>query len=277
MPDKWKDFPHHHGKATVTADYIQRARRFFLNDNLGDACYCLGIALHYVQDYYTSLSARSQKHQNWEEQMDKAYFNNNLRVLVERAFPEGDRRRGMYTWYVDVFSRGVEGRNATIKLATLEGPGFVNRRYRIWGKPYVDVNLALKASSLIVKSVFSPKTSMQLNKKLENLAEECKMKMQESENGSVDFLLELSKRKRDLKNKRKKNGLLQRIKGLILALQIRKTMLQMDSALKKYKDRVHLRKVLSDYEVTVERLTLPNSDWYLFNVPIIGLGCVEEK
>jgi hypothetical protein len=64
MLDKWKDFPHHHKKAEVIANYILRARSFFLKENLGDACYFLGISLHYIQDYYSSLSARSKKHRN---------------------------------------------------------------------------------------------------------------------------------------------------------------------------------------------------------------------
>lgn len=85
-PDKWRDFPHHYGKSRSIEKNIMKARSFFLNDELANACFHLGVALNYIQDSYVSLSSRSRHHACWEEQMDEAYFTNNLQQLVERAF-----------------------------------------------------------------------------------------------------------------------------------------------------------------------------------------------
>lgn len=40
---------------------------------------------------------------------------------------------------------------------------------------------------------------------------------------------------------------------------------------------MHLRRVLSDYERVVDKLILPNFDWYLFDVPTISVDCVVAK
>ena len=55
-PDKWKDYPHHHWKSESIRTHILVARKFFLSNNLSKAYFHLGVALHYIQDSFTSLS-----------------------------------------------------------------------------------------------------------------------------------------------------------------------------------------------------------------------------
>lgn len=276
-PDKWKDFPHHHGKGQAIAYYIQNARSCFLKNNLGDACYYLGIALHYVQDYYTSLSSRSRKHHQWEEQMDKTYISNNIESLIRRSFPEGDERRNTYLWYSNMLSRNVEGYNSTIRLAALEGPGYVTNRFRLWGNPFVDFNLALKASCLIARSVFSPNYSTKINENLFSLSEKYKLKMQETENSVSDSLERLSQKKSMLEKRDKKNNFIYKIRGFFNLLESKRVTFQLNRALKKYENKDHLKKILKEYKRKTEDITISDADWYIFKIPNLPLDCVEKK
>jgi len=171
-PDKWKDFPHHHDKESDIEEHIMKARGFFLDNDLEKACFHLGVALHYVQDSYTSLSTRSEHHTRWEEQMDEAYFVDNLHRLVEKTFYDRPDRREEYSERADMLSEKTEGKEATLQLATMPGPGLSFWSYREWGKPHVDVNFALKASYLISESVFGPKSCTKLKGELKSIPQE---------------------------------------------------------------------------------------------------------
>lgn len=51
-PDKWKDYPHHKGKSGDIQSRLLKARKNYLDNNLGEAYYNLGVALHYIQDKF---------------------------------------------------------------------------------------------------------------------------------------------------------------------------------------------------------------------------------
>lgn len=68
-PDNWADFPHHHGKEKEILDNILEARNLFLEND--DECYHkLGIALHYLQDRWTLRPRLSDKHTEYEREID---------------------------------------------------------------------------------------------------------------------------------------------------------------------------------------------------------------
>ena len=72
-PDRWKDYPHHYGKSDEIARNLLSARQFYLQDNLQDAFYYLGVALHYIQDSYTSvISYDSPNNQMWHQNYEQA-------------------------------------------------------------------------------------------------------------------------------------------------------------------------------------------------------------
>src|SRR3990170_1940601 len=96
VPDKWKDYPHHHGKDGKIRKYIMAARRYFLDEDLPNAYFHLGVALHYIQDSYTSFSSRFEKHNDWEQQIEQARFADDLERLVTRAFSHRENRKQEY-------------------------------------------------------------------------------------------------------------------------------------------------------------------------------------
>src|SRR4030065_2400235 len=73
-PDQWKDYPHHHGKSEAIRRNLMHARQCYLQDNLLDAFYYLGVALHYIQDAYTSMASFYPKHKSWEQDIEDSNY-----------------------------------------------------------------------------------------------------------------------------------------------------------------------------------------------------------
>ena len=276
-PDKWRDFPHHHGKSRSIERHIIKARGFVLNDELAKACFHLGVALHYIQDSYTSLSTRSRHHTRWEEQMDEAYFTDNLERLVEKAFYNNPDRRREYLQLANLFSRKIEGRESTLQLATMEGPGFRFWGYREWGKPYVDVNFAFRASYLISKSVLASKSSPKLQEELKSAQREYVMKLKEVEISFAMSIVESVRKKCELENRKRKNGFVQKIKNGFLTGLAKKHEFQANRKLEKYKQQKHLTEVLKEYKKTIGKIVIPNRHWYQYDFPKIQLSEIDKE
>ena len=86
-PDQWKDYPHHYGKSEEIKRYLLKARRYFLKDDFVNAFFQLGVALHYIQDSYTSVvsyysSNNEVWHKKWEEDIANSSFTYDLEKTI---------------------------------------------------------------------------------------------------------------------------------------------------------------------------------------------------
>ena len=70
-PDSWADFPHHKGKEKEIAENILIARKFYLQND-DEYFFRLGVVLHYIADSWTLRPRISEKHTEWEKQIEKA-------------------------------------------------------------------------------------------------------------------------------------------------------------------------------------------------------------
>lgn len=275
-PDKWKDFPHHHSKEREIEKHIMNARKFFLHDNLENAFFHLGVALHYIQDSYVSLSTRSTHHTHWEEQIDDAYFTDNLYRLAEKAFHNRPDRREEYLEIAEKLSRKIDGKEATLKIATMPGPGISFWSYRAWGKPHVDLNFALKASFLISKAVLSQKKYPELQEQLKNVYVEYERMLKEAEIKYVNSILESLRKEVTWKNRKQKNGLLQKIKNSFFTSLSKKHEFDVNRKLGKYTQKKHLMEVREIFENTIKMIVAPHQLWYHFDVPKMDVDSVES-
>jgi len=276
-PDKWKDFPHHHDKESDIEEHIMKARGFFLDNDLEKACFHLGVALHYVQDSYTSLSTRSEHHTRWEEQMDEAYFVDNLHRLVEKTFYDRPDRREEYSERADMLSEKTEGKEATLQLATMPGPGLSFWSYREWGKPHVDVNFALKASYLISESVFGPKSCTKLKEELKSIQQEYQSNLKEAEISLANSIVESVRKRCELENRRRKNGFLQTIRNGFWKGLAKRHRFQARRKMARYKQQKHLKEVLEEYNRTIDKVVMPHRYWYLYTIPKIQRNVVDKE
>lgn len=275
-PDNWRDFPHHHNKEKEIREHLLEARRLFLEDDLINACFHLGVALHYIQDSYTSLTSRSEHHTRWEEQMDQAYFTNNLSQLVENAFHDRPDRFKEYQAYAEMLSQSIEGKESTLNVATMPGPGFTFWG-RDWGKPHVDVNFALKASNLISKAVFARKDSLKLQKDLDITRSICEKKLQETESFFTNRIVELIRKRDDLVKEKTKGGTFQILRNWFLTFSSKIQEFRAKRKFGKYLQQKHLQDVLSKYRKNVKSLVAPHYLWYTYNIPPIELDVVKKE
>ena len=77
-PDKWRDYPHHYKKEKEIQNNLWFSRQHLLIDDFPNAYYYLGVALHYVQDSYTSMASFYPNHHSWEESIEKYDVVSNL-------------------------------------------------------------------------------------------------------------------------------------------------------------------------------------------------------
>ena len=276
-PDKWKDFPHHHDKESDIEEHIMKARGFFLDNDLEKACFHLGVALHYVQDSYTSLSTHSEHHTRWEEQMDEAYFVDNLHRLVEKAFYDRPDRGEEYSERADMLSKKTEGKEATLQLAKMPGLGLSFWSYREWGKPHVDVNFALKASYLISESVFGPKSCTKLKEELKSIQQEYQNNLKKAEISLANSIVESVRKRCELENRRRKNGFLQTIRNGFWKGLAKRHGFQARRKMARYKQQKHLKEVLEEYNRTTDKVVMPHRYWYLYTIPKIQLNVVDKE
>jgi len=272
-PDKWGDYPHHYGKSKVIVKYILEARRHFLINDLSNAYFCLGVALHYVQDSYTSLSSRSMKHQAWEQQIEESYFVDYIQSTIQWSFQKRRYLVEPYSRLAQILSEEVRGKQDTLRMATLLG----NEPPSEWGKPIVDLNMALRASLQITKSVLSHRKNADLEQDLSRTLAEYEDLLKKTETVFADKLVE-SIKKRDISKKRKKpSGILGKIRNLFLDIAIKVRDFQISSKIQKYDKQQHLGQVVREYDKSTRRIGAPHIGWYVFNIPKINVNVVEKE
>ena len=74
-PDKNRDQQvHHYGCEEIISQHLNVARSSFLRNDYNHSLYNLGVALHYIQDSYTTCPSFLPGHQNWEEGIEKSWL-----------------------------------------------------------------------------------------------------------------------------------------------------------------------------------------------------------
>ena len=276
VPDKWKDYPHHHGKDGKIRKYIMAARRYFLDEDLPNAYFHLGVALHYIQDSYTSFSSRFEKHNDWEQQIEQARFADDLERLVTRAFSHRENRKQEYTHILAFWSKEAKGKQDTLNLATMPGPGLSMWHERTWGRPDVDLNFAFRASFLVARSVLSSKNCSELQEQLTRILVEYEAMLRETETIFADKIVELIK-KGNRTSEKMKSGTFQVIKNFFSAILRKIYILQAESRIQEYEQRKHLKKVTRKYHDAAQNTVTPYRDWYNFTTPEININIVENE
>jgi len=276
IPDKWKDYPHHYGKSSSIRKYIMEARRFFLNGDLPNAYFSLGVALHYVQDSYTSLTSRSRHHLQWEEQIERSFLVDDLQKLVTWAFRNHEDQREEYAEIMGFLSNEIDGKEDTFELATLRDHEPILSWNRPWGAPEVDLNFAFRASLSIAKSVLSSRTCPKLQTELKQVLAEHETMLRKTETIYADKIVELIRKRDELKKKRK-SGIFSTIKSYFSTFLSKIYNRWMESKIDEYEQQEHLRKIARTYQRVAKAIVAPHSDWYNITIPQIDINIVEKE
>lgn len=272
-PDKWKDYPHHEGKSHEIRKRLLNARKFYLTNDLCKAYFELGIALHYIQDGFTTLTSRSKHHSRWEQQIEQSYFTNDLQHLIDRAFQNDFSQKREYSKYVRALLNDVNGRDDTLWLASMQGPGISSWQSRRYGKPHVDLNFALRASYIVAKSVLSSKHNPELQKNLYTNETFYQTKLKETETRTAKELIMFIEKYNAL-NTKKFDGFFKSILNKVYTwIAKNKT----NHYLNHYLQKTHLTSVTDEYQRAVRRITSSHYGWYNFCVPNLDINIVQNE
>jgi hypothetical protein len=212
-------------------------------------------------------------HGAWEQDIEESDLVENLQRTVELSF--SDRRNLMekYSKLLQILSNDIQGKQNTLTLATMIG----HERSSEGGDPTVDLNMALKASLLVAKSVLASKKYPKLEKDLKEVLADNEELLKEAEVAFTDKIIELVKKRDSLKNRKTYSGMSFKIRNWFLNIAIGIRNYQANSKLQDYNRQRHLDKVIREYEKAAEKISNPHVDWYEFEVPEINVGIVEKE
>jgi len=275
---------HHYGKLDDIERYIRAARSYFLQNDLSNAYFYLGahfylgVALHYIQDAYTSVkhydSPNNQRwHQNYEQEIESERFVLDVEREIQYRFRNDYPEMKKYSDLARDLSRNVEGKDDTLRVATLVG-----RTPSVkLGKAIIDLNMAYKASYVVSKSVLSPKTCPALETQLKHVLSRHETFMRNAEIESSNKIIRLIEERDQLQNKKvPPTGLVSKIKNWITGIRIAS---KDRAALHKNSDYVlrrHLKNVADYYGRATNRTVAPYVGWYNFQVPKINIDIVKR-
>ena len=269
---------HHWGKSEEIERNLKYARRCFLQDNFLDAYYYLGTALHYIQDAYTSVVSYDSPnnhiwHQNWEQDIEDSHFVSDVESAIQYSFRDNYSKMRRYSNLAQYLSRTVEGRDATLRTATMVG----HERSRESGKPIIDLNLALRVSYVVSKSILSPKNCPELEATLAKTKRDYERLLQDSEFQISAELTELVRKRDVLKGKIvQEPGIVRKIKNWLFNVRAELKDSQVNHKLGEYTSQNHFHRVAREYYNEVSKATFPYEGWYNFRVPNIDFSVVER-
>lgn len=273
-PDKWKDYPHHHGKTEQIKQHLMKSRRYFLQDDYPNAFFHLGVALHYIQDSHTSFASFYPKHQSWEESIEYARFTSDINKTINYSLRDKGWERERCLRLAEALSKNTKGRDNTLYLATLSG----HETSKSFAKPIVDLNLALRASYVVIESVLSSKNCLALENILRAELSNHKELMRTAEVELSNKIIRLVNEREELeKGKVPSSGLVSKIKNWILGIRIKLKDLAVNSNYKSYTQEKHLEKVIREYLKETNRAVSPYRGWHNFLIPKLNPTVVTKE
>ena len=273
-PDKWKDFPHHYGKTEQIKHHLMKSRGYFLHDDFLNAFFHLGVALHYIQDSHTSFASFYPKHQSWEESIEYARFVSDLNNTIRYSLRDKGWERERCLRLAEALSKNSNGSDNTLYLATLSG----HEASKSFAKPIVDLNLALRASYVVSKSVLSSKNSPTLENKLGTELSKHIELMKTAEIELTNKIIRLVNEREELeKRKVPSSGLVSKIKNWIFGIRIKLKDLSVNSGYKSYIQEKHLEKVIREYLKEINIAVSPYRGWNNYQIPKLNPNVVNKE
>ena len=278
-PDKWRDnnphFPHHYGRSNEIQHHLLEARRLFLQNDLPNALFNLGVALHYIQDSYTSYPSFSQiEHGNWEERIENSCLVSDLETTIQRTVRDVSQRNRC-SWRDQELMNEVQGRDNTLGIAILNGGKQENDSI---ASPEVDLNLGFRASYVVSKSILGPKNCPALDNQLRSVLSEHENRLRMAEIESSNKITRLISERDELARKKvPPNGILGKIKNWVTGIRIGSKDRAVISNMNGYFRGEHLENVAKHYMTEASKTAANYGGWYDFQIPQLDLNIVSRE
>jgi len=275
---------HHYGRSYDIERYIIAARRSFLQNDFENAYFNLGFALHFIQDAYTSVPIyrtynnrrhpkNAEWHRNYEQGIEDEPFVDSVERSIQYVFRDDYSQLSKYSALAKNLAENIEGKNATLRAATQIG----HMPSEKCGKPIIDLNMALRASFVIAKSVLSPDNCPDVETRLKAVLSQHETYLRNAEIETSNKIIRLIEERDRLKNKKvPPTGIISKIRNWFLGLRIASKDRAAFSKNEDYESRRHLEYVADRYREATNRTVEPYRGWYNFQVPPINIDIAKK-
>jgi hypothetical protein len=273
-PDKYfkDDYPHHYGKSSKISQYLLMARSSFLRNDSPNAYYNLGVALHYIQDSFTTgPNFEKEFHDKWEGWIENSDFVSNIDETIQKTV-RNEAERNRCSRIAQELQKEVRGRDSTLRIANMNGH---MKNFESMASPEVDLNLGLIASLVVSKSILDPKDCPDLDIQLKNIHLAYEDHLIKTDLDSSNKIIGLiSKRDELTKRMVPPHGIIAKIKNWIMGRRVRIVERNIISNTDGYFHREHLENVARGYRAEVSRVTAPYEGWYIFQIHQLNIDAV---
>lgn len=280
-PDEWKmsnkndRTSHHYGRASEIREYLHLARTYYLNDDLIDTYFNLGIALHFIQDSYVSYPSflSKEKHDSWEQGIDRCYISPDFTESINKINNKSEAER--CAWVAKELMNEVQGPMDTIRIATIFSHQKTNDTI---ANPVVDLNLAYRASYTVTKSILSPKNSVSLDTQIKDIYKNYENMLWQEEGRMSEQLIKMFEQRNVLKGSLiDGKGLVVKIKNWMTGRKIRSLETNLASNYDDYFNKGHLKRVAWNFKNEETKITNNYSGWYIYAIPDLNINSVELR
>jgi hypothetical protein len=277
-PDNWNNSPHHihrphENKHHEIIKHLELARRYFLGNDMPNSYYNLGVALHYIQDSFTSHTISEQAHISWEKRIEESPPVSNIKEIIQITVNHEIQRRKCF-FFVQELSKEVQGREETFRIATLNG----RDEYALIASPEVDFYLGFWASYHVTKSILGLKNCPTLDNQLNNILSNYQngLRMEEKKQ-SNEIIRLISERNKLVIRRKPQEGIIAKISNW--ATDRRIGSIDKDAIPNKnsYFNGDHLEKVAKGYMTEAIRTTADYGGWYNFQIPQINVKIIPME
>lgn len=214
------------------------------------------------------------KHESWKHDIENSSFVYDLERTIEYALRNNQFERNRCLKLSQELSREIQGKDSTLYISTLVG----HEASKSFAKPVVDLNLGLRASFVVSKSVLSPRSSPRLDAELSQVLAEHEVLLRNAEAWLSNKVIELAKKREDLrKQKVTSPGTASKIRNWFLGIRVEIKDLQISQKSQEYNSREHLKKVARGYENATNRTVNPYAGWYNFQVPRLNFELAKRE
>lgn len=288
---------HHYDNSHLTNRHLQEARSYFLKDDLSNAYYCLGRALHYIQDSYVAcpqflppgnhyrdyermVQKQVDLHVRREQWIEESYFEASISdiegMIQMKVKDESPRNR--CSWIAHELSKDVRGQKDTFRIADLNR-GEQNHPWRgPWPPPFVDLNLGFMASYVAAKSVLGPKGSPDLDAQLMHLFSQYENQLRIAETAKSEEIIGLVRKRDQLIEKVVPNkGIVAKVRNWVTGMKVHSASEVALSKREYYRSGAHMKEVEGRYGLEAGRMAAQYEGWYRYQIPLLSLEAVPRE
>lgn len=271
-PDEWEDFPHHVASELRTKRYIMEARRYFVNGQKLESLNALGIAFHYIQDRWVTVSSENtREHIDWERKIDSANIIPleqvaaglaNLTTTTLGIFGIYDQiTLNEYLHLLAVCTRYLNHvinnfQNLDGQIIKEEIFHLIDYPHPSIGTPFLDVNFSHVICLLVALTVFLPEINPLAQEKVEKIRKEYQIKLKEIFEKKTAKMNELTNRR----NMLKRGPVWDKVKSAFYSLKIK---------IEENKWNRIVEEVRKEYYIKANEETKPFTEWYKIVIPIL--------